>query len=147
MKNFGAIFLILVFFVSLPACAHNCTRNCVHYHHRSSSSSNHVYLIKKEQSEVKSAFPNCSEHLLVTNTTISHYSDGTRRVYKIYSVLDKNGATIITNAFDIKHIIFEKKHYFLAKKNKQYKIFDTNGRVLNIREYSFMEENNAFCHE
>lgn len=139
MNKFWICSLLIVFVVTcLPACAHNCTRNCAHYHHRSSS--NPVYLIKKEQTEVKSAFQNCNEHLLVTSTTINHYSDGTRRVYKSYSVLNKNGVEIISNAYDIKHIIHDKKHYFLARKSKQYKIFDTNGKVLNIREYSFMEE-------
>jgi len=135
-KNWVICLTLILFITTLPACAHRCN----HYHHRSYSGSNYVYLIKKEQSEVKSAFANCKEHLLVTNTTINYYSDGTRRVYKVYSVLNKDGAEIISDAYDIKHIIYNNKHYFIAKRSKRYKIFDANGKILNIREYSFMEE-------
>ena len=137
MKKIVALFLITIMGSNiLPATAHTCR----HYSHRTHSSSQSVYLIKKEQSEETTNFSNCDEHSLVTKTTINYYSDGTRRIFKSYKVLNKNGVEIITNCTNIHHIIYDKKHYFIAKQNKRYKIFDNNGKIISIREYTFMEE-------
>ncbi len=132
---------VLLYNYQLPTEA-RCNHS-YHSHHstcHSSSGRSHVYLVKKDQTQETAKFPNCDKHLLQTNTTINYYSDGTRRVYRVYSVLNTDGSVLESGLSDAKHTIYNDKHYLFLRKNKKYKIYDDNGKVLSIRDYTFMEE-------
>ena len=142
---------ILVCFLFSMIISANCTAFAAHNHsncrggyhnhyHRSSSSSSNVYLVRKEFDEREEKFHNCNKHSLLTETTTNYYSDGTRRVYKYYTVLNEDGTTLISSATDIKHLIYDNKHFFIVKKNKSYKIMNEEGIEVSHRKYSSMTE-------
>ena len=123
------------------AAPHNgCNKAGHNHYHRGSSSSSSVYLVRKEFDEKEEFFANCDRHFLLTETTTNYFSDGTRRVYKNYTVFNTDGSTLISGATDIRHIIFENKHYFIAKKNGSYKIIKDNGTEVSHKKYTFMSE-------
>ena len=138
--------LVLTMNIAVIAAPHgSCSKGGNHhsrgsYHHRGSSSSSSVYLVRKEFNEKEEKFANCDRHFLLTETTTNHYSDGTRRIYKYYTVFNSDGSTLISSASDIKHLIYENKHYFIARLNGSYKIVKEDGTEVNHKKYSSMSE-------
>ena len=147
MKKF-IICLILCFIVSsnglAQASPHTSSCRNGHYHnnhhYRNSSSSSHVYLVRKEFDEREEKFANCDKHVLLTETTTNYYSDGTKRIYKYYTVFNADGTTLISSATDIKHLIYKDNHYFLIRKNKNYKIVNDNGIEISHKKYTSITE-------
>ncbi|MBQ8167868.1 WG repeat-containing protein [bacterium] len=108
-----------------------------HCHYGSSSC---IYVVRSERTQNETNFANCKKHFLMTDTTTNYYSNGTRRTFNNHTVLNSDGSILLTNCSDIKHIIFENKHYFIAKKSKSYQVLDSNGVRLTIRNYKSMSE-------
>ena len=115
-----------------------------HHHHRGSIHASYysspTYLIRSDYSESEQAFKDCNDHYLITKTTVNYYSNGTRRIYNSYSVYNSNGTVIIPAASDIKHSLYQNKHYFLVRLNGKYQIMDSNGNLLSKRNYTKMKE-------
>lgn len=115
-------------------------------HHRShvgvhaSYHSSPVYLIKSDYSESEQEFKDCKDHYLITRTTINYYSNGTRRVFNAHSVYNSDGTVLIPNCTDIKHTIYNKKHFFLVRLGGKYQIMDSTGTLLSKRNYTQMKE-------
>ena len=110
-----------------------------HYYH-SGCSSNCVYIIKSDNFQEEQVFKNCSKHTLLVDGVTNYYSNGAVRTYYSYTVLNQDKTPLITNCSDIKHLVHNKKHYFLAKQNKYYKIIDDKGFELTKRKYTSMKE-------
>ena len=145
-KIFITVFLLMVFTTSAYArCCSHCNSARCHtgscYHHSSyHSGSNSVYIIRRDFQQDKSPFLNCKNHSLLTETVIYHYSDGSRRSYKKYSILNADGSVFEADCTSVKHIVHNKTHYFLIKKNKQYKIMTEDGKQVSKRNYTLMNE-------
>ena len=107
-----------------------------HYHYCSTP----VYVVRSDYFENEGSFANCNEHYFLTKTTINHYSNGTRRTFNNYTVLDKNETIILTDCTDLKHMVYNKKHYFLVRKGGVYQIYDAKGNLKTIRNYSKMAD-------
>lgn len=118
-----------------------------HYHHphhypyyHSGCSSNCVYLVRSDNFEEEQAFKNCSKHTLLTQGTTNYYSNGAVRTYYSYTILNQDKTPLISDCSDVKHIVQDKKHYFLVKQNKYYKIINDEGFELTKRKYLKMNE-------
>ena len=110
-----------------------------HYHY-SGCSSSCVYLIRSDSFQEEQSFKNCSKHSLLINGTTNYYSNGSVRTYYTYTILNEDKTPLISNCSDVKHLINNKKHYFLVKQNKYYKIINDEGFELTKRKYSSMDE-------
>lgn len=111
-----------------------------YYHNHYSSCHNCSYVVRSDTYQTQENFANCDKYTLLIDTTVNYYSNGSRRTYNIYSVLDKDGNVLISNCNDIKHVDYNKKHYFLAKKGKYYSIVQDNGVAWAQRKYTKMSE-------
>lgn len=85
-------------------------------------------------------FADCNRHSMISDTNIYFYSDGTRRSYTYYTIIDNTGGVIISGLSDAKHVIYNNNHFFLIKKNNKYKILSENGEILTKRDYTKMSE-------
>lgn len=144
MKKFiFCLFISFIFLANGIAYAtpanHNCKQGYYHGNNYYRNSSN-IYLVRKDFDEREEKFVNCNKHTLLTETTTNYYSDGTRRIYKQYTVFNEDGTTLLTSTNSIKHIIFENNHYFLVKKNNTYKIIKDDGVEISHRKYTSMTE-------
>ncbi len=81
-------------------------------------------------------FPGCDEHILQINELVTEYSNRTSSSYRWYSVVDKNGFVIFSNADYIEHLDKDGKHYFLVKANGKTKIINDKGIMASPQEYS-----------
>lgn len=109
-----------------------------HHHHSSSSSSN--YVIKTDYIRDEHNFANCDEHSVIKETTVNYYSNGNKRAYSYYTILNNDGTVLESNCTDVKHTIFEDTHYIIYKKGKYYRIIDGDGKVVSIRNYTKLQE-------
>ena len=106
-----------------------------------SGCSNCVYLLKSDFYQKTQTLPDCEDHSILIDTTINYYSNGAKRTYSTYSVVDNKKETIILSDYlDIKHVLVNNKHYFLAKNGREYKILNGKGHVIGSRQYSTMKE-------
>ena len=128
------IFLVLLFGVSIinPAEAHP------RYYHGSCSSC--VYVVRSDYSQQEQSFNGCKDHYLLTERTVNFYSNGTRRVFYNHIVYNADGSVFLDNCTDIKHIIHNKTHYFLARRNGIYSIITGDGDLISKRRYTYMYE-------
>ena len=127
--------LVLIFSTDI-VYASTCYRN-----HSHSGSSCSRYIVGRDSAQTEQKFANCDEHYLLTETTTNFYSDGTRRTYYKYSVLDEKGNVVIDNCTNVEHVVSEDgKHYLLLRKNKQYGIYDGSGKRLSVRPYTFIKD-------
>ena len=95
-----------------------------------SGCSNCVYLLKSDFYQKTQTLPDCEDHSILIDTTINYYSNGAKRTYSTYSVVDNKKETIILSDYlDIKHVLVNNKHYFLAKNGREYKILNGKGAV------------------
>lgn len=80
-------------------------------------------------------FPDCNEHILLINEIVTEYSDRSTSVNRIYSVVDNQGYTVLTNASSVEHLYKDYDHYFLAKINGSYQIIDSYGAMTTPERY------------
>ena len=106
-----------------------------YYHH--SGCSNCVYVIRSENFQHEEKFLNCDRHYALVDTTVNYYSNGAKRSFKTYSVINEDGTTLISNCYNLKHVTQGKKHFFIAKIGKYYQILDENGIEISKRKYSY----------
>lgn len=132
-KSIVCLFVLFsILFINSCAFAHS------YYHSHCSSCSR--YVIDKQFSQDTQPFINCNKFSLLSQTTIYHYSDGTSRTYTKYSIIKSDGTILEENCNDIKHVIYNKKHYFLVNKSKKYKIITEDGQLISKRNYTKMME-------
>jgi len=112
--------------VAFASCRHRC--------------SEYVRLVGTEQSQYETKFPNCNEHALITETRVNFYSNGSTREYKSHTIINADGTVIISDCSDVKHIIYNKKHYFIAKCGPEYRVLNSDGEYILMRGFKKMEE-------
>lgn len=110
--------------------------NPVEAHHCSS----HAYVTHKDYFQEDLVFHNCKKHSVLKETTVYFYSNGTRRTYITNTIYNSDGSVLETGCSDVKHFIYNKKHYFTYYKNKKYQIIDENGNKLTVKNYKLMNE-------
>lgn len=136
-----SILLTLSFLISAnTVLAHPRHYNHYPHHYHSRCSSSCVYVVRSDNFQEEQNFKNCSKHTLLIDGVTNYYSNGSVRTFYSYTVLNQDKTPLISNCSDIKHLIHNKKHYFLAKQNKYYKIIDDNGFELTKRKYKSMKE-------
>ncbi len=150
MKKILSVLLVLLLSCSVAVakcaqCGHsNCNHNHSHsnYHgnYSSGSESHPVYLVNSNHRQEEVKFQNCDKHYAITDITTNYYSDGTQRVYTNSTIYNSDGTVLESDCQSLKHTIYEDNHYFLIRKNKGYKIIDSQGQQLTFRKYTKMEE-------
>ncbi|MBR1775858.1 WG repeat-containing protein [bacterium] len=144
MKKIVALFIALLFAgfnFQVLASHHHGRHGGYHrgsYYHGSSGGSS-VYLINRDYQKTEQKFADCDSHYIVTETFSYLYSDGSRRSYSNSTIYNKNGGIIQANCQSVKHVIFDKQHYFLIRQGKICKVIDTEGKALTTRPYSSMQ--------
>ncbi|MBE7711738.1 MAG: WG repeat-containing protein [Cyanobacteria bacterium SIG31] len=133
MKKFRIVFLFLSLILSYNAVEARCY---AHYHHYSTP----AYVVRSDYFENEQNFLNCEKHYLLTKTTVNFYSNGTRRTYNSYTAFNNDGTVVLSDCADIQHVIFNKKHYFLFKRDGRYQIATAEGEIFAKRRYSKMKE-------
>ena len=128
-----SIFLSTTNVYAEPVSKHN-NYNKKHY-----STSNKI-IVKTKYFNDEHNFQNCTEHTLLSNTLVTFYSDGTKNTETKYTILNKDGSILIKDCYEIDHIIHNKKHYFLFKKNKNYQIMDEDGNIITTKNYNSLKE-------
>lgn len=106
------------------------------YHYHGSSH----YVVHKDYFEDEIKLTDCEKHSLIAQTTIYYYSDGTRRSYTNYSILNSDGTVLASNCREVKHTIYNKQHYFLIKQDGSFKIINDKGVQISKRKYTKMKE-------
>ena len=155
-KIFLAVITVLAICLMPEICMAKCSSSSCHcggshshsschshggggYRSHGGSDSRPVYLINQTYSKEEHKFPNCTKHYAITEVTTSIYSDGSKRIYSTSSVYNSDGSVLIDGCFYVKHFMNNNAHYFLARTNKGFQIFNSNGEVINNRIYSYME--------
>lgn len=100
----------------------------------------HYYVTYRDYFKEEQNFSNCDRHFLLKETSVYFYSNGTRRSYITNTIFNQDGSVLESNCSDVKHIIYNNKHYFTFYKNKRYQIIDEKGNVLTTKKYKKMNE-------
>ena len=108
----------------------------VQAHHCGSCS----YLVGKDYHQEEYTFQNCDRHSMLEETTVYYYSNGTRRYYRTSTIFNADGSVLDSGCSNVKHIVYNKKHYFTFYKNKKYQILDEHGNYLTVKNYKMMNE-------
>ena len=116
------------------------SHNRSHYPHSHHSSSSSNYIVKTDYIRDEHNFVNCNEHSVIKETTVNYYSNGNKRAYSYYTILSNDGTILQSDCTDVKHTIYENKHYILYKKGKYYRIIDGEGTVISMRNYKKLQE-------
>lgn len=143
MKKFAILLIFTIFMgstteaIAKPACVHrNYNRYYVpHYH-----DDNRNEVTKSDYITSESNFENCKDHVLQTDTIVNFYSDGLTRTYTMYTIKNADGTVLQENCYNVKHIIYNKKHYFIFSKKGVYKIMNSKGEIITSKKYSYLEE-------
>ena len=125
MKKFS--FVLLLFFLlglNSKVFAHHC----------------YTYVTYKDYYQEEHNFHNCDRHSLLKETTVYFYSNGARRSYITYTIFNKDGSILFSNCSNIRHLVYNNKHYFTFYKNKKYQIADEFGNYLSTKNYKMMDE-------
>lgn len=101
---------------------------------------NHAYLVHKDFYQEEQTFHNCNRHYVVKETTVYYYSNGTRRSYTYSTIFNEDGTVVASNCRDVKHLIYNKKHYFTFYRNKRYNIMNEEGVIVSTKQYKEMQE-------
>ena len=120
-----------------PSRGHGGHRGGGHYH---SSSSTSVYLVGREVIPNVHTFADCKDHSATSETFVSYYSNGTRRSYVTNTIYNNDGAILASGCSDVKHFVYNKKHYFTFYQNKKYQIIDEFGNFISVNNYKQMQE-------
>ena len=110
-----------------------------HPHHYNSSSSTN-YIVRSDYIRDEHKFIDCKEHSLIKETTVNYYSNGSKRAYSYYTILNSDGSVLESECTDVKHTVLEAKHYITFKKGKYYKIMDGKGNIISTRNYKKLSE-------
>jgi hypothetical protein len=97
-------------------------------------------MVGKETKIEEVRYPDCKEHYVVQETTTSLYSDGSKRTYANNNIYNSDGSVLISNCSDVKHVMYDDKHYFIVKRDKNYEIIDDKAQPVTIRQYSKIQE-------
>ena len=81
------------------------------YYHHSGCSSSCVYVVRSETFQEEQAFKNCSKHTLLVDGITNYYSNGAVKTYYTYTVLNEDKTPLISDCSDVKHLVYDKKHY------------------------------------
>ena len=84
------------------------------HHHSSGCSSNCIYVVNSEIYQDERNFADCKEHFLYTETVVNYYSNGTKRTYNNYTILNSDGSILANNCSMAEHVIQNNKHYILV---------------------------------
>lgn len=106
-------------------------------HHHSSSSS---YLVRTDCYTNEHKFSDCDEHKMTSETVVSYYSDGRRYSHTRYTLMNKDGSIIEDNCTNASHLVNNKNHYFIFRKNKKYNLMRADGEMVSSRKYTSMKE-------
>lgn len=139
-KNILCLVLTLIFISSLQVSAKTNPppRTYGYYHSHHSSSPN--YVVRSDYQRDEHNFVDCDKHSLIKETTVNYYSNGNKFAYSYYTILTSGGTILESDCTDVKHTIFENKHYIIFKKGKYYKIMDGDGKIISNRNYSYLSE-------
>ena len=107
--------------------------------YRSSGGSGHIYVTSKDYSKTEQKFPNCSTHYMIVEKITYHYSDGSRRSILSCTLCNSDGTVLISDCKDIKHILYNKKHYFIIAKNG-YSLIDSEGNKITQKTYALIKD-------
>ena len=100
----------------------------------------HYYVTYKDYYQDELNFANCDKHYAIKETTVYYYSNGTRRSYVTNTIYNNDGAILASGCSDVKHFVYNKKHYFTFYQNKKYQIIDEFGNFISINNYKQMQE-------
>ena len=92
--------------------------------------SNSTYLTHKEMMQSEQGFVNCDRHAMVKDTTVYHYSNGTRRISSIETIINKDGSIIESGCKDLRHYSY----------NKRYQLLKEDGSKITLKNYQAMQE-------
>lgn len=141
MKKFTKLFVL---FLLITTISSSLTVEAKHHkrkhHYRSSYHYHTPYVVNTDYRESETAFQDCEDHYLVTRTSISYYSDGTKRTSTSHAVYNTSGTVLIPSCTDVKHSIYNNEHYFLVRQGRKYHIVGSYGNVLSKRKYTQMQE-------
>ena len=142
-KIYAAFIVLMLLLINIPAHAghhsHGHYNRGLYSHHGSSSSSS-IYIVGRDYNSKEEHFPDCDSHYVVTDIFTYFYSDGSRRTYTNSTIYNKDGGIIQTNCQSVKHVIFEKEHYFIIRQGRICKVIDSVGNAITVHPYSYMEE-------
>lgn len=105
-----------------------------HCHH------SHNYVTHTNYFQEEQHFANCNKHSLLNETTVYYYANGTRNSYTTSTIYNNDGTILESGCYNVKHLIYNNKHYFTFYKNKRYQIIDENGNYLSVKNYKYMKE-------
>lgn len=100
----------------------------------------HYYVTYKDYFQEEMNFANCNKHYAVKETTVYYYSNGTRRSYITSTIFNQDGSVLESDCSNVKHLVYNKKHYFTFYKNKKYQIIDEFGNYISVNNYKLMKE-------
>lgn len=123
----SVLYLILAIF---------CTTMSVQAHCHGS----HNYVTHTNYFQEGHRFANCNRHSLLNETTVYYYANGSRNSYTTSTIFNQDGSILESGCYNVKHLIYNNKHYFTFYKNKKYQILDENGNYLSVKNYKFMKE-------
>ena len=143
MKKIVFLLLISALFLSTSSAFAKPTHYPSSYTHPShyyNSGSSSNYVVRSDFIRDEHTFPDCKDHSLIKETTVNYYSNGSKRAYSRFTILDSKGAVLESDCTDVKHTIYDNKHYIVLKKGKYYKIMDGNGNIISSRNYKKLSE-------
>ena len=149
MKKILCFVIFSLFFMTIPAQAryyhphsyyHNTYPHSYYHSGYYSGCSNCVYIVKSDFSQKEEIIPNCDKFTILVNSTTNFYSNGARRIFSTYTVLNKDKTALISDCYSIEHTTYNKKHYFIAKIGKYYKVIDEKGNSTTLKNYSYMKK-------
>lgn len=126
MKKLIIYFIVTMFYTTMSVQAH-----CHHSH-------NYVTHTNYFQEELH--FANCNKHSLLNETTVYYYANGTRNSYTTSTIYNNDGTILESGCYNVRHLIYNNKHYFTFYKNKKYQIIDENANYLSVKNYKYMKE-------
>ena len=133
MRKRFVFLVLLIAMISIPSVE-------AHPRHYYGSYSSCVYLVGSDYSQQEQSFNDCKEHYLLTERTVNFYSNGARRVFYNHTILNSDGSVFIDNCSDVKHLIYNKTHYFLVRRGGVYSIITGKGELISKRKYTSMSE-------
>jgi len=100
----------------------------------------HSYITFRDYYQEEINFHNCNKHYGLKETIVYYYSNGSRYTYTFSTIFNSDGTIIESGCKNLKHYIYNGKHYFTFYKNKKYNIIDENGKYLSLKKYKQMQE-------
>lgn len=140
MKKITKIFVLFLLIATVSSSLAVEAKHHKRRHYHSSYHYQTPYVVNTDYRETETAFSECEEHYLLTRTTVSYYSDGTRRTSTSLAVYNTSGTLLIPSCNDVKHTIYDNEHYFLVRQGRKYHIVGSSGNLLTKRKYTKMQE-------